>query len=232
MRENEAPSGSDIAWLPDGFYGRRHRWLLAVGRDRRLGPHTACVALEIADHARPSSVHPFPSQQRLANALGLTERTIRRLVRELVKFGYLHVVTGKGRRQVNRYRLTLNGEPIFKSEYRTGVSSFPGKKPDSCDRFSAGKSGQKRPQKADTSDLQKLKANLNGEPSKQSPRGGDRLPKEVNQSRDAVDDDAWRKLIRRYQCSGSWPPGLGPPPGANGCMAPSAVVLELIEDAL
>lgn len=80
-------------------YGRAPRALL---RDPSISASAKALWTLLEDHASPESPVPFPSQELLAEYLGVTDRTIRSWLNELVASGW--VVKQRTSRS-NRYRL-------------------------------------------------------------------------------------------------------------------------------
>lgn len=81
-------------------YGRAPRALL---RDPNISPQAKALWTLLEDHASPESPVPFPGQRRLAEFMGVSDRTIRNWLDELAGSGWLT------RRQTGRscrYQLT------------------------------------------------------------------------------------------------------------------------------
>lgn len=80
-------------------------WIRQVCSDQALG-HLPCrVAALLLDHINQASEEAWPSQARLAEAAGVTTRSIQSALHSLRRSGHLTVRRSKGRN--NRYRPTL-----------------------------------------------------------------------------------------------------------------------------
>ena len=84
----------------------RLQWANKVRHDPRFRPTEHSVAAEIANHANING-NAWPSKRRLAEKLGLSERTIQRAIAKLVKYGYLARIVRLGRS--NLYQLRFPG---------------------------------------------------------------------------------------------------------------------------
>ncbi|MGY4254582.1 hypothetical protein ACVI1L_001650 [Bradyrhizobium sp. USDA 4516] len=87
-------------------------WLRQVAVDRSLPPLALNVAVILAQHVGQRTGDAWPRQETIANALGITDRTVRRNVTSLVARGHLDVVGSGGRAKPNSYR------PILKNPTR------------------------------------------------------------------------------------------------------------------
>lgn len=82
-------------------------WLHQVSRDRQVGHLAARVAVVLSEHLNRETDEAFPSQERLAAAIGVTPRGVRKALDELVERGHLGVER-VGARRVNRYRIAFS----------------------------------------------------------------------------------------------------------------------------
>jgi DNA-binding Lrp family transcriptional regulator len=88
---------------------KHFQWLNQVKADRELSPSAFIVAFEIGQHFnRKRGGAAWPSYLTIANAVGLDEATVVRLVRRLRDRGHIKVDPGKrGRGHPNRYFMVV-----------------------------------------------------------------------------------------------------------------------------
>lgn len=98
------------------------RWQLGLecARDRRVTKTSLAVILVIGDHVNRRTGEAFPSTARVARLAGITTRTARRGIRQLVALGYLAERRVPGR--TTRYRLV----PLGAAEAATTGNAFSG----------------------------------------------------------------------------------------------------------
>lgn len=102
----ESQTGSEGVLIGPPVYGRTPRALL---RDPGISPQAKAVWALLEDHASPDSPMPFPSQDTLAEYMGVTARSVRSWLAELEQAGWLEIVTEstpRGKR--NTYRMMWN----------------------------------------------------------------------------------------------------------------------------
>ncbi|MGY3496683.1 helix-turn-helix domain-containing protein [Bradyrhizobium sp. USDA 4502] len=116
-------------------------WLRQVAVDRSLPPMALHVATIVAQHVNQRSGDAWPTQETIANALGITDRAVRRNVTELAARGHLDVAVSGGRHRPNVYR------PILKT--RTPASGNGCENPDASVRLSDQKPGRTRQENPD-----------------------------------------------------------------------------------
>jgi DNA-binding FadR family transcriptional regulator len=86
-------------------------WLDAVKADRRLRGSCFHVAYQLtrkisnAEHEKSGTLVTWQSERTIANALGLSERTVRDMVHLLRDTDYVDIETGHGPGSSNRYTL-------------------------------------------------------------------------------------------------------------------------------
>ncbi len=80
----------------------------AVFESKTLGPTERLVMIALADHADDSG-RCYPSNSRLCERTGLSERAVRQNVRSLEAAGYLTVMIGAGRAGANVYIIRPDG---------------------------------------------------------------------------------------------------------------------------
>jgi hypothetical protein len=86
----------------------RMAWLRQVASDRWLNNRAASIAIAISDYANPATRLARPTQQQIANSLGITDRTVRAVVTGMAERGHLQVAVHRNQ-QPNTYRLVLAG---------------------------------------------------------------------------------------------------------------------------
>ena len=86
------------------FTVRRAQWREQASRDSRLSGNHFRLLYVIGEHFNAKTGEAWPSQQRLATLIGLSERQVRYLLRDLIDAGYLEI-NKPGKREANRYRI-------------------------------------------------------------------------------------------------------------------------------
>jgi hypothetical protein len=88
-------------------------WLRQVQQDDAVSGTAFELAFVISQHVNKDSAAAWPTQETLARAVGVSDRSVRDLVGVLVDRGHLAVQVRKGRHQSNVYRLiTKSGETV------------------------------------------------------------------------------------------------------------------------
>jgi DNA-binding transcriptional MocR family regulator len=102
------------------------QWLDAVATDRRIAHLEFRVAYQLASkYLNRITQTAWPSHKRLADDLGLNEKTVRTALKNLRDAGYLRWTSGRGRKITNEYELM----PVART-------NSPGKKSGAYTRFS------------------------------------------------------------------------------------------------
>ena len=124
--------------MSDAFSTFRLDWLDQVARDDTLPPSALRVAVILMRHLNRKSGLAWPSQGRLAEALGLTDRAVRKAIDALVKAGHLSVTAGRGRSKSSVYKPILHAVAAANDddENRNERSSFEDGKPEQPFLFS------------------------------------------------------------------------------------------------
>jgi hypothetical protein len=91
----------------DQFAKRKHDWLNQVRRDRSLPPLAFHVAYSLAPYLNRDSGDAFPAQETIAADVDIEPRSVRRLVKQLMRGGHLVVTEAHGRGRSNLYRLLM-----------------------------------------------------------------------------------------------------------------------------
>ena len=80
---------------------------VAVSRDPETKPFDVCVALELAQHCHPWSLHCDPSKERLAEILGKSEKHVAASISRLALRDWIDVRSRRGARGANAYALNV-----------------------------------------------------------------------------------------------------------------------------
>lgn len=115
----------------------------ALLRDPRISPAAKALWAVLDDHSSPDRPVPWPSQATLAGYLGVTPRTVRSWLRELVAAGWIETRrTGRS----NRHVMVWDNQPVEEAGFQEPP---PDRKPASArDRKPAsGQSGSQLPTK-------------------------------------------------------------------------------------
>jgi hypothetical protein len=105
-------SGKHSAHERATFAAAKFLWLRAIATDARLGHLAVRVGLLLSENASLSTGIAWRSQEVLAEWCGgVTDRAVRNALGQLIAHDYLDVFRS-GARQVNRYCLVLDGEPV------------------------------------------------------------------------------------------------------------------------
>jgi DNA-binding transcriptional MocR family regulator len=90
--------------MPDNSFAKsKFLWCKSVWRSPHLSPGAVRTGLEIANHVNVKSGCAWPSEQRLAQLLGCSRKTVQRAVSELVAARLIYRKKQRGRS--NQYRL-------------------------------------------------------------------------------------------------------------------------------
>jgi DNA-binding transcriptional MocR family regulator len=96
------------AWV-----AKKLSWRDRVADDSEIINMHFRIAYIISGYVNPATGDAWPPQHKIAERLGINTRTVQIAIAALVAKGYLLVQLGVGRGHTNRYRLALNGEPLF-----------------------------------------------------------------------------------------------------------------------
>ena len=120
------PSGSDRPTTADAHTRDRFRWLDQVLADQAMTPFAFAVAYALSSHVNRDSGEAWPSQSRLAEIVGSTDRGVRKAVEQLAARGHLKVYAPTGRKTGNRYRPILKEGAEVIELHRNGGSGKDG----------------------------------------------------------------------------------------------------------
>jgi biotin operon repressor len=98
-------NASGTAFVRDMF-----QWLRQVAADQGLPPLSARVAIVVSQYINRKTGTAWPTQETLANRLGVSRRAINRNIKALAARGHLNVTATRGRHKPNIYRLALKNE--------------------------------------------------------------------------------------------------------------------------
>lgn len=88
------------------FARARHIWNAQVTEEPRLSASERLVGIHIAQkHLNKDQLEAWPGQASVANAIGVSEKTVQRGARKLAQFGYWTILRGK--RKSNTYVFDL-----------------------------------------------------------------------------------------------------------------------------
>jgi hypothetical protein len=82
-------------------------WLRQVAADRRLVGQAPRVAIALSELVDPTTYTARPTQQQIADRLGITTRTVREALSALVERGHLKVTAKRGHAVTNICHLLL-----------------------------------------------------------------------------------------------------------------------------
>jgi hypothetical protein len=111
--------------MADAFTKNMFIWLNQINSDRGMITATAFrLAFTIGQYINRGTLEAWPGQDTLAGIIGVTERTVRNALAELVARGHLDVTPGHGPENPNRYRWRIKNENEDGAEMRKQASSF------------------------------------------------------------------------------------------------------------
>jgi len=99
-----------------------------------LQPSQKLVAIALADHAHEDGTEARPSQATLAMKTGMSDRHVRRILKELVDLGVISVQRPAGQHRATCYRFNM-GEtrPDTMSALKKSRPDISASRPDICD---------------------------------------------------------------------------------------------------
>jgi helix-turn-helix protein len=103
--------------VADDFTRHRLVWLDRIAADRDVSPLGFKLAYVIGGFISRKTGDAWPSQETIANRLGVTVRAVRNLVDQLAGAGHLEAVDARGRGKTIHYRMAAKN--------RNAGSSFP-----------------------------------------------------------------------------------------------------------
>jgi hypothetical protein len=109
----------------DSFTRDMFTWLNQVNADS-VSATAFRLTYAIGQFINRGTLEAWPGQPTLAGIIGVTERTVRNAVAELVANGHLEVTPGHGPKNPNRYRWRIKNKNEAGAEMRKPASSFKG----------------------------------------------------------------------------------------------------------
>jgi Helix-turn-helix domain len=90
--------------------GDRFGWIQSVLRDRKLPASARCLAVILSDFVNSRTGIAYPTQAKLAQAMGVSVRSVMRLMPLIAARGHIEIVRlGDGRGKASEYRLARKG---------------------------------------------------------------------------------------------------------------------------
>src|SRR5688500_9523953 len=108
-------------------------WLRQVEADKAILHSAFRLAFIISQKINKRSGKAWPTQETLANAVGASDRMVRKLVEQLVSQGHLEVTGSGGFRKANSYQMVI--------KTRNSTSGFEGNKAEPQFQVSGSKRG-------------------------------------------------------------------------------------------
>ena len=93
-------------------FGRVPYWILDTGLVAAMSDVDAKVYLVVAAHVNGRSWDASPGQERIAQLVGKTERTVRRSLRRLETRGLIQTKRGSGPQHPNTYTLAMKPDTL------------------------------------------------------------------------------------------------------------------------
>jgi len=107
---------------------RLFAWLRQVQQDPAISSSGFELAFVIMQHINNSSGLAWPTQETLARAVDVSDRTVRTLTEALASNGHITVRHGQGRNTPNQYRLIWKNEADIDDERRKQASAYEAEK--------------------------------------------------------------------------------------------------------
>lgn len=82
-------------------------WLNQIAKDPCLPSTTTRVAIVLTNFVNRNTVYAWPSVERIAKELAISETTARRALKALEAYGHVNIWEGGGRSGTNRYYPTI-----------------------------------------------------------------------------------------------------------------------------
>ena len=97
-------------WPRDTFVCKKLDYIQRAIRDRRLLPVDRCIAVGLANYVNRETGQAWPTQETLAEMVGVTSRTVRASLDRLAEFGWITIAKQRGRGFTSRYLLSFDHE--------------------------------------------------------------------------------------------------------------------------
>jgi hypothetical protein len=108
----------------DDFTRTLFTWLNQVNTDSGISATAFRLTFAISQFINRGTLEAWPGQDTLAGIIGVSERTVRNALAELVARGHLEVTPGHGPKNPNRYRWRIKNGNESGAEKRKQASSF------------------------------------------------------------------------------------------------------------
>lgn len=106
---------------PDDFVAEKFAWNQCILHESRISPVAKSVASLIAHDLNVARGGAWRGQKSMATLIGVSDRHLRRLLKELEQASYIEIEVGRGRGLTNLYRATFPDDaPV--TEKRTPAS--------------------------------------------------------------------------------------------------------------
>jgi Helix-turn-helix domain len=105
--------------MADSFTKMKFDCLVQIAMDRCLPPLASSLAIILTEYINRQSRTAWPTQETLANRLGVTIRAVQKVTKALEDKGHLSVTVARGRHKPNVYRFiqkNTNTRSCFQSE--------------------------------------------------------------------------------------------------------------------
>lgn len=113
---------------PENFCAEKLAWHKRIMRDPAVSRSAKSVVSLLVHDLNPCVGGAWRGQDSMAASLGLSDRQLRRLLKQLETTAYLQIEVRKGRSRTNIYRATLPDGAAEVSEKRTSMTDQMGEK--------------------------------------------------------------------------------------------------------
>lgn len=113
---------------PENFCAEKLAWHKRIMQDPAVSRSAKSVVSLLVHDLNPCVGGAWRGQDSMAASLGLSDRQLRRLLKELEAAAYLEIEVRKGRSRTNIYRATLPDDAVETSENRTSTTEQTGEK--------------------------------------------------------------------------------------------------------
>ena len=107
---------------PENFCAEKLAWHKQIMRDPAVSRSAKSVVSLLVHDLNPCVGGAWRGQDSMAASLGLSDRQLRRLLKQLETAAYLQIEVRKGRSRTNIYRATLPDDAAGAPEKRTSTT--------------------------------------------------------------------------------------------------------------